>query len=71
MERRPGKLSPLSMKCKFLSYNANARTYRVLNQDTGRILVSRDVVFNEQDVIDYENDSDSMIDFIPPPPFGY
>ncbi|KAK1561241.1 hypothetical protein QYE76_000084 [Lolium multiflorum] len=43
----PHKLSARSMACVFLGYPSNHRGYRCLNPVTGRIIVSRHVVFDE------------------------
>ncbi|CAN0100186.1 unnamed protein product, partial [Heterosigma akashiwo] len=50
-EQRPGKLSDCGMKCKFLSYNSLDKTYNLLNEDTGKIIVSRDCIFDERKVV--------------------
>ncbi|CAN0107467.1 unnamed protein product [Heterosigma akashiwo] len=50
-EQRPGKLSDRGMKCKFLSYNSLGKTYNLLNEDTGKIIVSRDCIFDERKVV--------------------
>lgn len=43
----PTKLSPHSERCVFLGYSPNHVGYRCLNPLTGRIYVTRDVIFCE------------------------
>ncbi|KAK1440601.1 hypothetical protein QVD17_06430 [Tagetes erecta] len=57
----PHKLSPRSLRCIFLGYPPNHRGYRCYDQSTGRVLISRHVVFDET-VFPYTD---------PPPPHAY
>jgi hypothetical protein len=43
----PHKLSPRSTQCVFLSYSTDHKGYRCLDLPTNRLIVSRHVVFNE------------------------
>ena len=46
---REGKLEPRSLKCVFLGYHDGTKGYRLWKRNTPgvRIIISRDVVFNE------------------------
>ena len=40
-------MEPKSVRCVFLGYDAEKRGYRLLNVASQRVIVTRDVVFNE------------------------
>lgn len=42
------KLMPRSIKCVFVGYSATHKGYRCLDRATGRVYISRHVVFNEE-----------------------
>lgn len=42
------KLEPRSLKCVFLGYSPNYKGYRCLYAPTGKVYISRHVVFNEE-----------------------
>ena len=44
----PNKLSPRSTHCVFLGYPRNHRGYRCLDLATNKMIISRHVIFNEQ-----------------------
>uniref|UniRef100_A0A8R7TCN8 Integrase catalytic domain-containing protein n=1 Tax=Triticum urartu TaxID=4572 RepID=A0A8R7TCN8_TRIUA len=43
----PHKLAPRSAPCVFLGYSPNHMGYRCLNRATGKVVISRHVVFDE------------------------
>lgn len=45
------KLDPKSVECIFLGYEANTKAYRLYNKKTKKIVVSRDVIFIENEVL--------------------
>jgi hypothetical protein len=45
----PHKLAPQSTRCVFLGYSADQQGYRFLDLSTNRLIVSRHVVFDEDD----------------------
>ena len=47
LEKRK-KLDDTGVKCYFLGYEKNHKTYRLLNADDGSIVISRNVPFSEQ-----------------------
>ncbi|KAD3640471.1 hypothetical protein E3N88_29694 [Mikania micrantha] len=44
---RPHKLAPRSTPCVFLGYPTNFRGYRCLDMSTGKVILSRHVIFDE------------------------
>ena len=51
-ERRQSKLSDRSTMCVFVGYSLTAKAYRLYNPATGKIVVSRDVSFEESRFVD-------------------
>ena len=48
---RNGKLSKKAEKLRFVGYSLQTKGYRLINEDTGRVVISRDVIFNESDFL--------------------
>ena len=46
---RKDKLSKKAEKLRFIGYSLQTKAYRLINDDTGKIIVRRDVIFNESD----------------------
>ncbi|PKU60279.1 Retrovirus-related Pol polyprotein from transposon TNT 1-94 [Dendrobium catenatum] len=64
------KLSPLSIPCVFIGYASSQKGYRCLNPKTGKVYVSRHVIFNEAvfpyHQSDYGLTQNSTQNFVPP-----
>ena len=48
---RNGKLSKKAEKLRFVGYSLQTKGYRLINEDTGKVVISRDVIFNESDFL--------------------
>eukprot|EP00731_Ephydatia_muelleri_P037673 Em0533g3a len=48
-EKWKDKLSKKAEKLRFIGYSLQTKAYRLINDDTGKIIVRRDVIFNESD----------------------
>ena len=46
---RNDKLSKKAEKLHFVGYNLQTKAYRLISDDTGKITVRRDIIFNESD----------------------
>ncbi|RDX94311.1 hypothetical protein CR513_23322, partial [Mucuna pruriens] len=44
------KLHDRSMKIVFIGYDANSKGYKLYNPNNGKIIISKDVEFDEEDV---------------------
>lgn len=44
------KFAPKGRKAIFLGYSTNRRGYRVYDQEKGKVIISRDVIFNESEI---------------------
>eukprot|EP00731_Ephydatia_muelleri_P036346 Em0239g7a len=51
-EKWKDKLSKKAEKLRFIGYSLQTKAYRLINDDTGKIIVRRDVIFNESDFQD-------------------
>lgn len=51
------KLQPTSIKGILVGYGTYKKGYRVYNPSTGQVLISRDVLFNEDAKWDWETNS--------------
>ena len=50
-----GKLHDKSEKCIFVGYNENPKAYRIFNPVSKRLIISRDVIFDEQAAWDWKS----------------
>ena len=48
---RNGKLSRKAEKLRFIGYSLQTKGYRLIDEDTLRVIVRRDVIFNESDFL--------------------
>src|SRR3569833_3271088 len=46
-KQRRRKLEPVSERCVFVGYEPDSKAYRVLRESDGKIMISRDVIFDE------------------------
>ena len=46
---RKGKLSKKAEKLRFIGYSLKTKGYRLIDEGTSKVLVRRDVIFNEAD----------------------
>eukprot|EP00731_Ephydatia_muelleri_P005270 Em0002g1446a len=59
---RKDKLSKKAEKLRFIGYSLQTKAYRLINDDTGKIIVRRDVIFNESD-FQYDSTTGTGITF--------
>ena len=46
---RKGKLSKKAEKLRFIGYSLQTKGYRLIDEDTSKVIIRRDVIFNESD----------------------
>jgi hypothetical protein len=61
-----GKLEPMTVKCIFHVYGSGVKTFKLRNPETKKVLLSRNVIFNEA-VIFYDSPSTDISDAINSP----
>lgn len=58
-KEKRGKLDDKSEKCIFVGYSENSRAYKLFNPITKRIIISRDVIFDENAAWDWKNEKEN------------
>lgn len=53
-----GKLDDKSEKCIFIGYSENSKAYKLYNPVTRKTIVSRDVIFNEDEAWDWKDENE-------------
>ena len=54
---RDGKLSKKAQRLRFIGYSNQAKAYRLINESTSKVIIRRDVIFNE---LDFQDDSSKV-----------
>ncbi|KAF2320696.1 hypothetical protein GH714_030132 [Hevea brasiliensis] len=54
------KLDEKSEKCIFIGYSPHSKAYRLYNPISGKVIISRDVVFNEEAVLKWNSDKEGI-----------
>ena len=52
------KLDDKSKKFIFIGYDTNSKGYKLYNPDTGKTIISRDVIFNEEEEWNWESQNE-------------
>ena len=64
-QQERSKLDDRSVKHVFIGYDQNSKGYKLYNPSNGKIMVSRDVEFDEEAIWDWETNEESTYDFLP------
>lgn len=59
------KLDEKSEKCIFISYNPQSKAYRLYNLISGKVIISRNVVFNEKACLSWNVDKEDIVNRFP------
>ncbi|CAL9030392.1 unnamed protein product [Prunus brigantina] len=60
-EQQRQKLDQTSTRCVFLGYGSCEKGYRLYNLESGKVIISRDVIFNEESSWDWNAQKESSI----------
>ncbi|CAL8992988.1 unnamed protein product [Prunus brigantina] len=60
-EQHRQKLDQTSTRCVFLGYGSCEKGYRLYNLESGKVIISRDVIFNEESSWDWNAQKESSI----------
>ena len=59
------KLDDRSVKQVFVGYDANSKGYKLYNPSSGKVMVSRDVEFDEEEAWNWEKEYEDTYNFFP------
>ena len=64
-DQQRSKLDDKSERYVFIGYDANSKGYKLYNPFTGKLVISRDVEFNEGKMWDWNIQDEENYDFFP------
>ena len=64
-EQKRSKLDDRSEKYVFIGYDSSSKGYKLYNPSNGKVISSRDVVFDEESTWDWETQEEEQYDFFP------
>jgi hypothetical protein len=56
------KIDDKSKKCIFIGYDSSSKGYKLYNPNSGKIVISRDVEFDEKDLWDWSTQEEEKYD---------
>nr|XP_025665251.1 uncharacterized protein LOC112763924 [Arachis hypogaea] len=59
------KLDDKGEKCIFIGYSTDSKAYKLYNPETKKVIISRDVTFDEKDMWDWNTKTKKQLTIIP------